>query len=183
MGALRATAVVWVLWFAYWTIAARGASEARWKEGWIGRAQHLTPIGVGLFFIYGHPSWFGERILPEFLGWPGFALVLAGFGFAIWARVHLGAYWSGTISLKIRHRVVKTGPYAKIRHPIYTGILTATLGAAIAQGGWAGVAGLAMLALAFAVKLKREEKVLLEQFGEEYQDYKRQSRALIPGIW
>jgi protein-S-isoprenylcysteine O-methyltransferase Ste14 len=172
-----------VAWFLYWTIAARGVKEAKWKEGFLARMQHLAPIGIAMYFFFGRVTFLGDRVVPEAFGWLGFALVLAGLGFAIWARLHLGAYWSGTITLKVGHKVIKTGPYSKVRHPIYTGIILASIGLSVAQGGWAGDVGLLLMFFAFSVKLLREEKLLREQFGAEYEEYRKHTWALLPGIW
>jgi protein-S-isoprenylcysteine O-methyltransferase Ste14 len=180
---LRLSGIAWAIWFAYWMVAARELKEAKWSEGWLGRVQHLGPIGFAMYFFFRQPAFFGGRVLPAVFGWTGFALVLLGLGFTVWARRHLGGYWSGKITLKVGHKVIKTGPYAKVRHPIYTGIVLASVGLSVAQGGWAGVAGLALMIFACTVKLKREEKLLREQFGGEYETYRKHTWGLMPGVW
>lgn len=184
---LRLSGLAWALWFIYWTIAARGAAVSRWKESLLGRAQHLVPLYFAFYLIFGStwgPTKFlREHVLPEVLGWPGFAIVLAGLLYSVWARVHLGKYWSGIITLKEGHRLIRTGPYRKIRHPIYTGLIIGTFGAVIAQGRLSGLVAFVIVVAAFVFKLKREEKLLREQFGAEYEQYHQESSALFPGVW
>ena len=115
--------------------------------------------------------------------YPGLLMVAAGFAIAIWARVHLGRYWSGIITLKEGHKVVDTGPYRFVRHPIYTGWLLAALGSAIIAGTVDGFAGVELLTLAFVVKLHREERLLTAELGDEYRRYTdRVPSAILPWL-
>jgi protein-S-isoprenylcysteine O-methyltransferase Ste14 len=113
----------------------------------------------------------------------GLVLVLAGIGFAIWARLHLGGNWSGTITIKQNHTLVKRGPYAIVRHPIYSGLSVALLGMAILGREARGLLGTGLLLVMFAIRVRLEERFMTEQFGLGYVEYKRQVRALIPFVW
>jgi protein-S-isoprenylcysteine O-methyltransferase Ste14 len=97
-----------------------------------------------------------------------------------WARMHLGKYWSGRISLKENHRVIQTGPYAWVRHPIYSGLILALFGTAITLGTISAFAGFAFMLISFVRKLKIEETWLRSQFGAEYEAYQNRVKALIP---
>ena len=92
----------------------------------------------------------------------GAALVYGGIAFAIWARVHLGRYWSGFVTLKEGHQLIRSGPYAIVRNPIYTGLLAASLGSALVVGRASLFLVFAALLVAFMMKIRAEEKLLSE---------------------
>ena len=112
----------------------------------------------------------------------GAAVNLAGLLFTVWARIHLGRNWSGTVTLKQDHELITSGPYAWVRHPIYTGLLLGFVGLAIARGEWRSILAVVIIALAFWRKLRIEESWMLEQFGDAYRSYRRRVAALIPGV-
>jgi protein-S-isoprenylcysteine O-methyltransferase Ste14 len=175
--------IAWAIWISYWMWRARGVSESRWKESWLGRAQHLLPAFVGFHLMYSHAGFMSWPVLPAGASWPGFFLQLGGLFFTIWARQHLGAQWSGIITFKENHRLIRTGPYKLIRHPIYTGFITASFGSFMTRGLCAGLLGFILITSTFTLKLKREEKLLRKHFGRDYDQYRRESWALFPGIW
>ncbi len=108
-------------------------------------------------------------------------MIVVGLSFATWARLHLGKYWSGRITLKVDHRLIQTGPYAWVRHPIYSGLILALLGTAISLGTVRAFLGFALILLSFFRKLALEENWLRSHFGTEYERYRKRVRALIPG--
>jgi protein-S-isoprenylcysteine O-methyltransferase Ste14 len=112
----------------------------------------------------------------------GAALNLVGLSLAIWARGHLGRNWSGVVTIKEDHELITGGPYAMVRHPIYTGLLLAFVGLALARGEWRGIFGVLIAAGAFWRKLKVEERWMLERFGDKYQTYSQRVSALIPFV-
>lgn len=103
--------------------------------------------------------------------------------FSSWARIHLGQYWSGTVALKEGHKLVTSGPYRLVRHPIYTGLFMAVLGSAAAAATVEAFVSFAVMLAAYAVKWRREEKLLLGEFGQEYRDYMTRTKALIPYLF
>jgi protein-S-isoprenylcysteine O-methyltransferase Ste14 len=113
----------------------------------------------------------------------GLVLVLAGIGFAIWARFCLGGNWSGTITVKKNHTLVRRGPYQIVRHPIYSGLFVALVGMAIIGREVRGLIGAGLLLVMFALRSRMEERFMTEQFGLEYAEYKRQVKRLIPFVW
>ena len=117
------------------------------------------------------------------VGWSGAALTVAGIGFAVWARFHIGANWSGTVTLKEGHALIRSGPYTIVRHPIYAGLLLAVLGTAIARREVGGLIGFALLVLEWKRKSLLEERFMIEQFGAGYLQYRREVKGLIPLIW
>lgn len=113
----------------------------------------------------------------------GLVLTIAGLAVAIWARFALGRNWSANVTLKQDHELVRSGPYAAVRHPIYSGILLALLGTAIARGDVGALVALAIAALALHLKSRTEESFMADQFGSQYTEYKRDVKALIPFVW
>jgi len=98
----------------------------------------------------------------------------------VWARVFLGANWSATVTIKQDHEIIRSGPYALVRHPIYSGLLLGMLGTAIAIGEMRGLVGLVFLG--WWLKLQTEEQFLVEQFGTQYLKYRQETKALIPFV-
>ena len=146
----------------------------------------LPIIAIGLWILVSStvPGLPFLRIVPAGIpaGIGGIALMLAGLGFAIWARLHLGTNWSGQPVIRIDHKLVRSGPYAIVRNPIYTGILIAIVGTTIVAGELWALAVTVILLLVFFMKIKMEEKFLLEEFGESFIQYKKEVKALIPFI-
>ena len=105
-----------------------------------------------------------------------------GLGLSVWARVHIGGNWSAIVTIKRDHALVRDGPYRYVRHPIYTGILLAFVGSALARDEWRGVLATAIAFAALWRKLRLEELWLTEVFGDEYRRYRNEVRALIPFV-
>jgi protein-S-isoprenylcysteine O-methyltransferase Ste14 len=176
--------VVWWTWLAYWLISAIGVRPAKRALSGGARLRLIVEMVVAIWLIATprfNNSWLAAVIVPPTVAqfWIGAAVTVAGLGFAVWARVHLGEYWSGNVTLKEGHRLIRTGPYAFVRHPIYTGILFGMLGSAIAMDQVRGVIAFAIFLFSFIGKLRKEEEWLTEEFGEEYLSYKREVRALL----
>jgi protein-S-isoprenylcysteine O-methyltransferase Ste14 len=107
-------------------------------------------------------------------------LTATGVAVAFWARWHLGANWSGVVTLKEGHELIRTGPYRAIRDPIYTGILLGLLGTAIAIGEVRGLLAVAIAWLSFYVKARREESFLTQEFGEKFEAHAKQTGMFLP---
>ena len=114
-------------------------------------------------------------------GWTLVAVAALGFACTWWARIHLGRLWSGTVTRKAEHHVVDTGPYAIVRHPIYTGILIALLATALVRGTATALVGFVLLTVGFYLKARLEESFLRSELGEDaYGAYARRVPMLIP---
>lgn len=114
-------------------------------------------------------------------GFIGVVLCALGVGLAILARIHLGRNWGLPMSRKENPELVTTGPYATIRHPIYTGIFLAAFGSAISQGVlW--LLPLFILGPYFFHSARREEQFLITQFPEQYPAYMRRTKMLLPYV-
>ncbi len=113
----------------------------------------------------------------------GYGLLLTGMLFAAWARFSLGGNWSSNVTLKQNHTLVSSGPYRIVRHPIYTGLLVALLGTAIALGPLRCFVGVVLAAIAWKFKSITEEAFMVQEFGEQYTRYRTEVKALVPYIW
>jgi protein-S-isoprenylcysteine O-methyltransferase Ste14 len=119
--------------------------------------------------------------LPRAAAWACAALAVAGFLFAWWARLHLGALWSGSITRKADHRIVDTGPYGLVRHPIYTGLILALFALAAVKATPAALIGAAVTTASFWLKARFEEGFLGAELGQEaYAAYRRRVPMLVP---
>jgi protein-S-isoprenylcysteine O-methyltransferase Ste14 len=178
---------LWFAWCLFWLVAARGVKRVARQESFVSRAAHLAPLGIAGILLAAPfvPGWLGERwaSATETVYLVGVALVAAGLIFTVWARITLGGNWSATVTLKHDHEIVRSGPYRWIRHPIYTGLLLAFLGSAIALGEWRGLLALGIAAAAFWRKSRVEERWLEELFGAAYADYRRSTWALFPFLF
>jgi protein-S-isoprenylcysteine O-methyltransferase Ste14 len=176
---------LWTVWLIYWGIAAIGAKQTRREESSASRLSHMLPLalGVGLLATQRVPfDWLATRFIPNSptAFWTGFALVAFGLMVSVGARVSLGGNWSGTVTLKQDHELIRSGPYRWVRHPIYTGLLLAFLGSAVALGQWRGLAALALVTFAFVRKIGIEERFLMQHFGVAYARYRSQVPSLVP---
>ena len=108
------------------------------------------------------------------------ALTFAGIFFAWWARLHLGRLWSGSVTRKESHRIVDTGPYAIVRHPIYTGLIGATFATAAAEAAATALVGWALIAFGLWLKARAEERFLAAELGPDYASYRRRVPMLVP---
>ncbi len=178
---------VWLGWALYWIISGSSASAPKRVQSPHARLLHRAELiaAFALLALHGlRRGWLGHQIVPwsEVLFAAGAAMLILGIGFAIWARVHLGQNWSGHVTLKAGHRLIRSGPYALVRHPIYTGILLAVIGTATAVDDYAGVLAVLIVAETFVRKLRIEERWLTEEFGDEYRTYRREVKSLVPGV-
>lgn len=181
--------LAWIAWVVTWVVLARRVKPIVREESVLSRALHLVPLGIAALLLFGGP-WTSPVLSSAVLhrgAWmvyAGAALVGLGLAFTVWARLVLAGNWSGTVTLKQSHELVRSGPYAMARHPIYTGLLTAMLGTAVAIDAWRGVLAFVIVWLSFLRKMRTEEAFLRSAFGAAYDEYARTTPALVPrGIW
>ena len=177
---------LWLAWLLYWGIAAGAVKPVRRRESIGSRAAHIVPlvIAASLLWMNSIPNggMLFRRFLPYSHGayWAGTGLLALGLAFSVWARLHLGRNWSGTVTVKQDHELIRTGPYALVRHPIYTGLLCALVGTALVRGEWRGVLAVLIVFVALWRKLRLEERWMSETFGDDYRRYREHTAALIP---
>jgi protein-S-isoprenylcysteine O-methyltransferase Ste14 len=177
--------VVWIVFVLYWQIKAADTKATQRLEPAASRILRVLIflIAISLLSIPRVPlAWLYVQLWPSgyWPFWLGAALTVAGLLFAVWAREHLGRNWSRSVTIKQGHELITTGPYAVVRHPIYTGILTGFLGMAIAISQVRGFIVFVLIFFVFWLKLRMEEKWMRSQFGETYATYARQTAALVP---
>ena len=175
---------LWLIWLAGWAIAGWRTKPVLRAEG-IGVTPFASDTAVPrhrllMFRRTGRP-WLAMRIFPQTVWsfWIGTALIAFGLGFAAWARIHLAGNWSGTVTLKQDHSLTRSGPYRLVRHPIYTGLLIAILGSAIAEAEWRGLVALVLITVSFLRKIAVEEQFLTTQFGDAYTRYRRRGPGAV----
>ncbi len=184
---MQAQPALWAAWFLYWWWAGRSAHKAESSETKLSRGLHLALLAVSFLLLFSPAFGFGlmgRRLWPESTAaaWAGVGVTVLGLLFTVWARVHLGRYWSGEVQIKQGHRLITTGPYAFVRHPIYTGFLLAVVGSVVSLGEARGLVVIAATLIAFWRKLRIEEAVLAREFGGEYAVYRGRTKALIPFV-
>jgi len=175
----------WIAWFASWMIAAVWRSRAVDRPSIGAQLPYRLLNVVGALLLLGawprHTARVWEVERP--VGWLLFAFCVAGFLFTWWARIHLGRLWSGTVTRKADHRVVDSGPYRIVRHPIYSGLSLAAFATAFYIGRPWSVAGAAILTFSFYIKARLEERFLRQELGGDYALYARRVRMLIPFVF
>src|SRR5580692_10867814 len=179
--------VVWIFFFVYWQIKAANTKTTQRLEPAASRILRvfIFLIAIVLLSITSIPlPWLYFELWPSGLWsfWVGAAITIAGLLFAVWARVYLGRNWSRSVTIKQDHELIATGPYAMVRHPIYTGILTGFFGMAIAISQVRGFVAVVLIFLVFWAKFRMEEQWMRSQFGEAYNAYAHRTKALVPYI-
>lgn len=173
---------------AVWLVSGFTSKRTARRQAAGSRLVHLGLTAFAALLIAGIGPWkaaLARQIIPQTPAAAnlGLALTLAGLAFALWARFALGRNWSGTVTIKRDHELVRSGPYAFVRHPIYSGFLLALLGTIIVRCTLGALVGLGVIVAVLRLKSLTEEAFMLEQFGSQYTDYKRHVKALVPFVW
>jgi protein-S-isoprenylcysteine O-methyltransferase Ste14 len=177
----------WLVFVAIWVIAAVSTKRTVYRESWAQRLRYWVLLVIAYVLLF-----YGRRLsYPLSLGiiphvaptaWAAAVLCVIGLAFALWARVTLGRNWSGVVTLKEGHELVECGPYRFVRHPIYTAIAIMFFATALAQGHLPGFVGTLLMFVSFWIKLRKEEKLMLQQFPDQYADYRRRAKRIIPFV-
>ena len=174
----------WIVFILVWIISAFSVKPAIERESRLIRLAALAFLTFTFLLLAGviDISVLSKRIFRDSaaIHIAGQAFVLVGLLVAFWARYTLGRNWSGTVTIKQDHELIKTGPYRFVRHPIYTGLLFMILGTALASGKIGAFLALVLFSFAIWRKLRREEALLAKYFLDDYQAYMSQTKALIP---
>jgi len=178
--------VCWAVFVLYWLVSAPWAKVTAEKQSvWSGLA-HRIPLGCSYVLLAGShlPPLMNLSITPhaDWTGAMGAFICVLGLLVTLWARWTLGGNWSSAVTFKQGHELIRTGPYRLVRHPIYTGLLVMALGKALDFGQLRCWLALPFMAVAFWIKLKQEEKLLLRHFPQEYPIYRKQVKALVPFV-
>jgi protein-S-isoprenylcysteine O-methyltransferase Ste14 len=176
---------LWLVFFLYWAISALWFKAAKKSESGAERLQRMVPLAVAyvlLFYQAARLGWLDKRFIKDSPAPAvvGLLLTAVGVAFAIWARWHLGANWSAIVSIREQHELIRSGPYRRMRHPIYTGMLLAMAGTALVLGEVRGLLAFAITLFAFYWKARKEEAWLMREFGEKFEAHAKQTGMFLP---
>ena len=183
--------ILWLVFLVYWIVSAIGAKRSVHDDSWW-KGALFRLILIALVFLLLRTSQLepflrnienyetgSSRIVLSSIG---VFFCASGIAIAIWARVYIGRNWGMPMSRREDPELVTTGPYAFVRHPIYTGMLLALLGSALVSGIlW--LVPFVLVCAYFVYSAKTEEKHMLQQFPKAYPEYRKRVKALIPFIW
>lgn len=175
----------WIVFVLYWVASALKTRRTIRREPFVSRYGILLIEVAGFVLLFSDTANIGvlEHHIyhrNDAVSAVGIALTWIGIAIAIWARWHLGQYWSGRITLKEGHQLIRTGPYAHFRHPIYSGLDLAAIGTALAIDRWRAVAGLAIILVGYWIKARRGESMLSQQFGQLFEEHRQRTGFLLP---
>ena len=178
---------LWLIFCFYWVIGALRVKRTQQMEPAGRRCGTIAALAVAAFLIFERRVNLGvldRRFIPDNEAIKGISIVVVAIGvaIAIWARRHIGQFWSSRVALKEDHQLIQSGPYAHVRHPIYSGMLLAMIGTALFMGEWRGIVGVLLVFVAHWQKARREEKLLAGQFGAVYEEYCGRTGSLIPRL-
>jgi len=176
---------IWIVFGIFWLLASFVQKRNLRRQSTGSRLLQTSIILVALapFFVVDRRFEILRRHLfpsPPEVQYLGVMVMLAGLGFAVWARFTLGRNWSGVVTVKQDHVLITRGPYTWVRHPIYSGILLILVGTALVLGTLLSCLEVAAVALAFWLKLRIEERFMTETFGQQYTEYRQRVKALVP---
>lgn len=185
---LQGVSLCWLAFLAFWVVAAR--QTKRTIERPRGQLVYRIPFWISLFllFVSGRSLRRTGLSRPVLVHTPavaaaGLLVTVAGLGLALWSRTALGRNWSGDVTFKDEHTLVRTGPYRFVRHPIYTGMLAMFIGTAIAAGTLGAVLAFPFALLSILIKAPQEEALMQRHFPDDYAVYKATTGALIPRVF
>lgn len=182
-----AISACWILFVCAWAVTALRTKPTAERQPRMTALPYSIPTFLGAWLLVegaSDPGALGDRVLPHAGPVPavGLALTLAGLGLALWARVTLGGNWSGRVTFKQDHQLVRHGPYARVRHPIYSALLLMFAGSALVIATLGALIGLPLVFFGIWLKLRQEEALMSRHFPQEYDSYRARVSALIPGI-
>lgn len=183
----RLLPLLWGAWALSWLAAALWSKKTAKRPPAKSELLYRLVTAAGAILLFGvYSNWFESApsswTLATYAQWLLLAGVVIGFAFAWWARIQIGRLWSGTVGRKEDHYVVDRGPYALVRHPIYTGIILSILCTAVLRGAPLSFVGAALIIAGFYIKARMEEEFLAQELGTSYDAYARRVPMLVPFI-
>lgn len=174
----------WAFFLLYWEAAAKNSSPAKVSESRKSRRVHELLMNAALLLVIVPVPGLRQRFLPDssFAVGAGLVLQTGSLVLGLWARRVLGLHWSGEITIKVEHELIRSGPYRLVRHPIYTAWLGMFAGTALVSGQMHAALGFATAAFAYWRKIRMEEANLKTAFGADYDAYRRETWALVPWL-
>ncbi len=179
-----AIVAAWLIWLVAWILAAGWSARTASHHdlGAESPSRVLTLAAIVMIVASYYPvSWGVLWQTPVSVGWALFIIALGGLLFTWAARLHLGPLWSSTSAPTEDHRIVDTGPYGIVRHPVYAGLLLAAIATAAERGRLEAVAGVLVLIAGVSLRAKLEERFLRRDLGDQaYSAYRARVPMLIP---
>jgi len=177
----------WLVFVGYWAVGALKTRRTVRQESFTSRYGILFLEILGFTLLFSDQTEIGvlsHQVVNQTysLAVTGVALTWIGIGLALWARWHLGQYWSARVTLKEDHKLIRTGPYGRLRHPIYSGLDLAAIGGALAIDQWRCVAGVVLIITGYWIKARKEEAMLAAQFGDAFQEHCCHTGFLLPKL-
>jgi protein-S-isoprenylcysteine O-methyltransferase Ste14 len=175
----------WVVLFLVWLPGYFTSKRTVARPHPVRRIVALIFIFVGFGFLFSNRGPTGILITPQTIGLSVVGLIIDLFfvAFAIWARLVIGRNWANAIALKEGHELVQRGPYAVVRHPIYTGMLFATFGVALTLGTLSAYTGITLLLIGILIRIRDEDELMAQQFSGEHAAYRARTKTLVPFVW
>lgn len=193
---------IWVLWIVSWSAAANTMSAPVLKAaGWRREWPYRVLMGLGFVLMFASLGQASSPVplprlreailnfgfaqlweLPDVVLWGAAGLAAIGLGFMWWARLHLGGLWSSGVTRKEDHKLIDSGPYAFVRHPIYAGLLVLSVALLLISGRTFAVIGFGLVVVGLFLKARLEERFLSEELGADvYAAYAKRVPMLVPG--
>ena len=179
--------LAWVATAVYFLASMLVANRIKRRETGGARVLDRVLLFGGYFLLFGEIPIFGVRNLHfmaqmKALQIAGVVITFAGLGLTNWSRARLGRYWSGVVALKQDHRLIQSGPYRVVRHPLYTGIILAAIGVVLCITTWSGLGGIVLLTACFERRAHKEDALLASEFGAEFEIYRQRTGRLVPRL-
>ncbi len=172
----------WAAFWLYWLVAAFFTKRGR-RAPWSRELRIRAVIGVLVILLFRLGAFRGHGLNTDpWRAGIGLVLFALGLGFAIWARIHIGRNWGTPMTQKDEPELVTSGPYHLVRHPIYSGILVAGVGTAVALS-WLWLPAVILAGVYFVYSATVEERYMAEQFPDSYPVYKRSTKMLFPFVF
>jgi len=187
MSGMRICDGLWIAFGALWLVWAIGTKPTQVRESTSSRLSYVVLTIAAFYAMFSGDvphEWLRTPLFPAH-AWTevlGVALTAAGLAFAVWARAYLGSNWSSTVTVKVGHQLVRSGPYRWVRHPIYSGMILAMVGTALERRAVRGLIAIVLVYAGFKIKSKIEERAMAATFGPEYDQYSRGTGAIIPRV-
>jgi protein-S-isoprenylcysteine O-methyltransferase Ste14 len=175
----------WGAWLTYWVVMAFSTKRTVEHGGFIGFRLVMVVVAAALIVVAKLAGVSPQSVFwrtPLALGVVSDCIVVVGVAILVWARVTLGRNWSAEVTFKEDHELIESGPYALVRHPIYSGLIVMALGTAINYGRFLGFALTVALAASFWWKARAEERIISRHFPDAYGEYRKRVRAIIPFV-